>query len=404
MADNSDNPSNEKDDANVAANLIRQKISLIHEQLEPNAKAEMEELAETHGHLSKHQMFMQELTTSGKSLAEIQTGWHNYYMALPDDEKHQVWQEFYAAHERVSRYAKATQPKTEPQDTDQITETAPAHRVRSTPLPLPIAKLKTVLEIKNQLLSKILSKGEGKSRVKAKHHVQSLLFGLATGSVVVLLLLFGFFNERFVAPFITPSRSVSSTPIIIDPNTSGSTSPEPKIIIPKINVEVPVVYDQPSIEEKAIQQSLEQGVVHYAITPHPGEQGNAVIVGHSSNNILNRGKYKFAFVLLSRLENGDTFMINKEGKRYVYKVYDKRIVKPDDVSVLGNLGKAASVTLITCDPPGTSISRLIVVGEQISPDPITNVASSITPTTEQPAILPSNAPSLWQRIKSWFTS
>ena len=151
------------------------------------------------------------------------------------------------------------------------------------------------------------------------------------------------------------------------------------------------------------QKALESGVVHYATTPNPGEKGNAVIFGHSSNNIFNKGKYKFAFVLLSRLEPGDLFYINKDSKRYAYRVYKKDIVKPTQVSVLGATDKVATVTLITCDPPGTSLNRLVVVGEQISPDPSVNTTSTASKPEHQPVLLPSNSPSLWQRLVGWFT-
>lgn len=221
----------------------------------------------------------------------------------------------------------------------------------------------------------------------------------------MVLLLFGFFNERFIAPFISPSRTVSSAPIIMDPD-SVATGPEPKLIIPKINVEIPVVYDEPSVEEEAIQNALERGVVHYANTPLPGELGNGVIFGHSSNNILNKGKYKFAFVLLKRLEIGDTFIVQKDSKRYVYRVFEKKVVPPTDMSVLDKTSKPATFTLITCDPPGTTINRLVVIAEQISPDPAGNIASSSQQNAPlaTPAYLPGDAPTLWSRIWGWLGS
>jgi sortase A len=106
----------------------------------------------------------------------------------------------------------------------------------------------------------------------------------------------------------------------------------------------------------------------------PGESGNVAIVGHSSNNILNSGKYKFAFVLLKKLEAEDTFFVQKDGIRYTYKVYKKEVVGPDNVAVLDTQEKPNTITLITCDPPGTSINRLIITAEQISPDPLGNKA------------------------------
>jgi sortase A len=168
-------------------------------------------------------------------------------------------------------------------------------------------------------------------------------------------------------------------------------------------VEIPVVYDVNTIEETAVEKGLERGVVHYADTAVPGQNGNVVIVGHSSNNIFNQGQYKFAFVLLSRLDNGDTFYLQRDGKRYTYQVYDKKIVKPTDVSVLGPAEKPATATLITCDPPGTSTNRLVVTAEQISPDPAVNVAAATnSQLATASAVIPGNSPTLWSRLIKWF--
>jgi LPXTG-site transpeptidase (sortase) family protein len=389
-----------------AVNLIRQKIDSLYEH-EPNAKEEVKEVTITAAPLSKHQAFMKHLTESGKSLAEVQTAWHNYYVALPDEEKHQVWREFYAEHEKQKAAAtKPVQPSIPEQELNLPAGTTPSiHTVSSAKdHPKPTRHHhgngpKTVSQVKEQLLSK--ASGAAASKLKARQHFQSLLFGAGMGALVVLILLFGFFNDRFIAPFITPSKTVSSTPLLIDSNTAVDSTP--KVIIPKINVEIPVVYDEPSVDEHAIQGALERGVVHYATTPDPGQKGNAVIFGHSSNNILNKGKYKFAFVLLHRLEVGDTFYLNKDKVRYAYRVYEKKIVKPTEVGVLGTADKADTATLITCDPPGTSTNRLIVIGEQISPNPSANKASTATTANQQTTIIPSNAPSLWQRIKDWLS-
>jgi hypothetical protein len=65
-------------------------------------------------------------------------------------------------------------------------------------------------------------------------------------------------------------------------------------------------------------------------------------------------------------------------------------------------GKTSTMALITCDPPGTSINRLVVWGEQISPDPNKNIASTAVQTDAQPSILAGNAESLWHRMWSYF--
>lgn len=383
--------SEEQKGTNEAVALLRGKIDKLYVS-EPDAQEELAEAKAAGRQRSKHQQFMFELSTSGKSLADIQTAWHQYYQGLPNHEKHEVWQEFYSEHSRATQQSRVPEKneKTETHQPKAQHHTVSKHREEP----------RTVDIIKSELLKRIGANTKPKGRGHAGH---SLLFGLGMGGVVAVFMLFGFFNERFIAPFITPSKSVSNTPIIIDP-AGTAVGPESKVIIPKINVEIPVIFDEESTEEDAIQKALEEGVIHYATTSNPGETGNGAIFGHSSNNILNKGKYKFAFVLLNRLENGDVFYVQKDGKRFAYKVYKKTVVTPEQTEVLGAQDKPSTMSLITCDPPGTSINRLVVVGEQISPDPNANVASSAKAGSEAPATLPSNAPSLWSRITSWLSS
>ncbi len=370
-----------------AVNIIRDKINNLYKD-EPDAREEVVEAQEAGPH-SKHQKFMNDLVNSGKSLADIQTQWHKYYTELSDKEKHVVWHEFYEAHGKAPHLRVASKsPESLPKNEPRVIE----HRTPAEP-----GDQRSYSEVKKHLDGTTAKR----AKISGKHHIKSLAFGLMMGSLVMLVMLFSFFNERFIAPFITPSRDVSSAPILIDPS-STAVSGKPEIVIPKINVEIPVVYSAPTSKEADMQKALESGVAHYPSTPKPGEQGNAVIVGHSSNNIFNQGKYKFAFVLLKKLNEGDTFYINRGGTRYAYKVYEKKIVAPDDVSVLNNTSKRATATLITCDPPGTSLKRLVVVGEQISPSPNNNAKSTAKTDLGTPEVIGSNAPSLWHRLWTWL--
>lgn len=378
-------PEPENNGNDEAANLIRSKLDALYAN-EPDAVSEAIEAVRPGKH-SKHQKFMAELTSSGKPFAQIQTEWHEYYQSLPDNEKHEVWNEFYSAQETVK-------PAFQPYQQSTIDPTTGAYIGNIATEVAPVSKkerAESIASIKNQLTAKVGARG----KLSRKQNLKSLLFGLSAGLVTVLILLFGFFNERFIAPFITPSKNVSGTPLI----SSSVVGKDPKIIIPKINVEVPVVYDVKTIDEDAVQAGLERGVVHYATTSSPGEKGNGAIFGHSSNNLLNKGKYKFAFVLLNRLQIDDTFYIEKDGVRYVYKVFDRKVVTPDQVSVLNDVpGKTSTMALITCDPPGTALKRLVVWGEQISPDPNGNKASTAIKTDDSPEKLAGDAESLWSRI------
>ncbi|HEX5796817.1 MAG TPA: sortase [Candidatus Saccharimonadales bacterium] len=378
----------------AAANVLRKKLALLYNG-EPAASEELAKIKEMHNKhskLSKHQRYMEELGKSGRSLEEIQSAWHDYYQKLPDNEKHEVWQEFYEHH------AKRRQ-KQRQEETKQIEHKIQQER-KDREEENRAARRSSVTSKKQELLKNIARRTR---KSQKKPHAHALLFGLGMGTLFLFIVLFSFFNERFITPFIRPNQNVSATPIIIDPGSSGKVGPESKIVIPKINVEAPVVYNVESVEEKAIQKGLQRGVVHYSITPDPGEKGNSVIVGHSSSNILNSGKYKFAFLLLKSLENGDTFYVQKDRKRYVYKVFDKFVTSPTDVSVLNPTSRTATMTLITCDPPGLSVNRLIIQAEQIYPNPKNNKTSSVNVTNEKkPEKLGGNSISLWQRIVDWF--
>lgn len=366
----------------AATELIRKKVAASYAR-EPNSNEEALDVTELGSNIkrSKHQQYMYDLTTSGKSVVEIQTAWHEYYAGLTDEQKHQVWKEFYSAHGKSAKFITGGPKDHPPVESSEFANTYEPTQIST-----------TVSELRDNLMGNV----SGKKKLKKAQHMQSLAFGLAVGTFVILIFMFSFFNERFIAPFIQPSRASATTQII---SNSGTVGPESKVIIPKINVEIPVIYGVNSTSEDEIQKALEGGVVHYTNTALPGTNGNVAIVGHSSNNIFNKGKYKFAFVLLSRLEVGDTFYLQKDGKRYTYQIYDKKIVKPTEVGVLGPADKPAVATLITCDPPGTSTNRLVVVGEQISPDPSTNAPGTPTQSTSaQPQAISGNSPSLWSRI------
>jgi LPXTG-site transpeptidase (sortase) family protein len=381
-------------DPQTAADLIRQKVAQIYAE-EPNARQELAE-ADVVTSRSKHQEFMHQLSTSGRSLAEIQTAWHNYYVNLPDTEKHEVWREFYASNTAASQYGHfVSQPS--PQSGQQLAAhknkvAEVAHTPRSG---RKVRPLRSTAELREGIRDKISAGG----KLKAKHHVQSLLFGLGMGFIVVFIFMFTFFNEVFLTPFIQPSRHAAATPIILGTDNVAPTT-DPEVIIPKINVEIPVNYSETSTDEATIENDLKDGIVHYPTTSLPGQNGNTAFFGHSSNNIFNKGKYKFAFVLLHELVPGDVFYLTNNGKVYAYKVFSKTVVEPSEVGVLDPVeGHTATATLITCDPPGTSLHRLVVVGDQISPDPTGNGQSTALAGGSSSAIsqIVGNGPTLWTR-------
>jgi sortase A len=130
-------------------------------------------------------------------------------------------------------------------------------------------------------------------------------------------------------------------------NTSGASPAQvlTRISIPKISLNAMVV-------EGASSEQLTQGPGHLTETAFPGDTGNAVITGHRDT----------FFRRIFELEQGDEISVQRDGRLFRYQVTGKKIVKPDDISVL-NRTSDAELTLITCYPMhyiGPAPKRLVV--------------------------------------------
>ncbi|MDD4352492.1 MAG: sortase [Candidatus Gracilibacteria bacterium] len=155
--------------------------------------------------------------------------------------------------------------------------------------------------------------------------------------------------------------------------------PDNRIVIPRINKNIPI-QKLDNVEnllnqnwealEKQIQDKLLHGAVIYPGTVEPGYIGNSTITAHSSYYPwANPKDYIDAFALLPQMKVGDNITIFYAGNKYVYQVYDIFEVEPNETNVLEQSDEKAEITLITCTPIGTTLRRLIVKAQQISPDP-----------------------------------
>jgi LPXTG-site transpeptidase (sortase) family protein len=132
-----------------------------------------------------------------------------------------------------------------------------------------------------------------------------------------------------------------------------------RLSIPKIDLAAVVV-------EGTSHRSLLLGPGHIKETPAPGQVGNSVITGHRDT----------FFRHIYELQKGDEILVQRSGKTFKYEVTSKRIVQPDDVSVL-KPSQDSRLTLITCYPTyyiGPAPERLIVTSRLLE-DPANSDAS-----------------------------
>lgn len=137
------------------------------------------------------------------------------------------------------------------------------------------------------------------------------------------------------------------------------------VVIPKINVNAPVVADVNPGDKAAYLNALNYGAAHALGTVKPGEVGNSYVFAHSTADIFNIERYAAVFTLLNKLEIGDRITTFYNNKRFDYKVTRKYIVDFNDVSPLTATYDKPVLTLQTCDPPGTEFQRLIITADLI---------------------------------------
>lgn len=145
-------------------------------------------------------------------------------------------------------------------------------------------------------------------------------------------------------------------PLLIEPVNKQS-----GIVVEKINANSTVALNVDAGNEPEYKRVLkESGVAHAKGTALPGEKGNSYLFAHSVGNPWDIAQYNAVFYLLRELEPSDRVVLYREGWRYDYRVYDKKIVEPTDVSFLTAQYDEPTLTLQTCWPPGTVLKRLLV--------------------------------------------
>jgi len=134
------------------------------------------------------------------------------------------------------------------------------------------------------------------------------------------------------------------------------------LLIPKIQVEAPIIADVDGADKEAYFKALEGGVAHFKGTAKPGEGSNIFIFGHSSFYLWSPGNYKEIFRHLEDLAVNDEIILWYQQKEYQYQVTEMKVVEPEEVEFI-NPTKEEQLTLMTCVPPGTTLKRLIVIGK-----------------------------------------
>ena len=157
------------------------------------------------------------------------------------------------------------------------------------------------------------------------------------------------------------ARFLSSKPISMTPvNTDFA------VVIEKIGVNAPIKADVSVTDEDAYLESLKEGIAHAITSPYPSQEaGNVYLFAHSSLDFWQLGRYARVFNLLRKIEVGDKIHVFYAGKEYVYKTVNIEVLDGWNTYPLTRPVIEPTLTLQTCDPPGTTRNRLVVTANLI---------------------------------------
>jgi sortase A len=304
---------------------------------------------------------------------QYHTAWQNYYQ--------KYYEGYYKHHLAKAAQVDNNQNNGYFSNNPELPKTAPVKDLES--------------DLKQQLIDKVQQSAH---KIRKSRHFLPIIAGIS----VVILFLFLQYNRVLISnvvAYVSPGN-IDPQNIVIDPSADVVVSPEPRLIVPKINVDVPVLYGVGS-DYNSQMAAMAKGVAQFAIPgadSRPGQVGNTVIAGHSSNDLFDSGSYKFIFAQLDKLNAGDTIYANYNSKRYTYIVTGKEVVKPTDVSKLVYPTTKPILTLLTCTPLGTSINRLLVIAEQVSPDPSIATAAPSVAIASKSTSMPGNSLTFLEKL------
>lgn len=399
----SPNPRTPQEEQSATANVLRSQISALYGD-RPVATPAPRDQNDVNPYERTHQDHPLPQADQWKA---YHSAWQNYY---------QKYYEAYYAHQQTQQQkaqaaadeAREAQLKQLQQSQHQAAPAQsqpqqPAQTFFSQPTDLEetvedLSKEQALFELRQKLLGQVRHQAK---KIRTSKHFVPIVASLA----VVLIFVFLQYNRVFIATvnaYVSPG-SIDPQNIVIDPTGDSTVGPDSRLIIPKINVDVPAIYGVGNDYDSQM-AAMEKGVAHFAIpgaNSHPGEVGNTVLSGHSSNDLFDPGDYKFIFAQLDKLAIGDTVYANYQGKRYTYVISKKEVVKPTEVNKLVYPTTKPVMTLITCTPLGTSRNRLLVTADQVSPDPAQAAAApagSGDSSNAQAALPGGNSPTIIERL------
>lgn len=164
-------------------------------------------------------------------------------------------------------------------------------------------------------------------------------------------------SEEVLAPEMAENQVQGQSEVVV--RETIEVAPHPvKIIFDSLDRSVPVA-NPTSRDIAVLDEALLSGVVRHPDSADFSEDGNILILGHSSYlpNVFNKNFQ--AFNGIQGLQWGDIVRVQSQDTEYIYRVQEVYKAKASEITVPETPGEAR-LTLATCNSFGSKDDRFIV--------------------------------------------
>lgn len=168
-----------------------------------------------------------------------------------------------------------------------------------------------------------------------------------------------------------PTELPKAVPILFNPLvTEDGSSIDPintefSLIVPKVGINAAVIPAVNPAKPGEYLAALEKGIAHASTSFFPDEEGTVYLFSHSTNYDWFVRDLNAVFYLLKNLSEGDLMVVFYKGQRYTYRLTEKRVVGPNEVSYLVPQTGKKRLVLQTCWPPGSTAERLLLFADVV---------------------------------------
>jgi LPXTG-site transpeptidase (sortase) family protein len=141
---------------------------------------------------------------------------------------------------------------------------------------------------------------------------------------------------------------------------------ENHLVISTLDIEVPLRTPETSDDALLISE-LDLGVVHYPNSAKPGEQGKAVILGHSAPEGYPDIKFDRVFSQLGDLKKGDEVNVYYNERLFIYIVDEVKTMTIEEYNqYLLQPTQEYLLIISTCYPPGKNWQRWVATSSLLT--------------------------------------